>query len=249
MSWLKARSQRLASDARCERRASSDRHHPTSFRVAPRSTAATLVLGVGAGSAAAPGAWAMRQLVDTLAGPQPDRGEVLVLVALFSGAAIVTGASSYLAGIATTRTRARVRLHCEVAIAARTSAIPGLGYLDDHVRLDCLHRARRGAQEAPPLASDILIELLSSITTVMTFAAALAIAWPWMLAAVVATAVPAALVQRRMMQRAIDAADQATAAFRWADYYSEIQVLAPVRLASCARTRPRRHVGPTPVAP
>ena len=63
---------------------------------------------------------------------------------------------------------------------------------------------------------------MAAITGIAAFVFVLARSWPWMLAALFATAVPVALVQRRLSRQMVRTTERAVASYRWSDYYAAL---------------------------
>ena len=188
----------------------------------PVTAVATVGLGVVSGVAAAPAAWLTQQLIDLLGRPKSSAVEV---VALACGAALLTGlgtGAAYVAGIPAARLSARVRIETETRLAAACARFVGTQMLDDPDRQDQLHLAQRGAHEAPSLVTNSAMSWFSAVSGIVAFLAVLYTRWPAMLVAVLVTAVPIALVQRRISRRAVAVAETATTSYRWRDYYSDL---------------------------
>jgi ATP-binding cassette subfamily B protein len=196
------------------------------FRVVPGPTWICVVLGLVTGAAAAPAGWIAGRLVDDLTSARGDgagAGHIALLI-VGQGAVTLAGAlAAYGAGIAAMQTKGRLRVHCEVELAEQMARRTDVAHLHDPEVLDQLHLARRAAHEAPGVVIELLVQVLSSMMTVVTFAWVMALTWPWMLIALAGTALPAAILQRRMMHRAVVVAETASAGYRWADYYAELQ--------------------------
>ena len=191
-------------------------------RVGPLAGLATLVLGILSGAASAPAAWLTKHLVDDLV-----RSEVRtsVVVLLAAGAMLLTGAGTamaYLAGIPAARLEAGVQLETERELAAACGRRVGTRFLDDPGQQDRLLLAQRGAHETPGLVTNSATELFSSAAGIMAYAVVLYTSWPWMLAALLATAVPIALIQRRVSRRMLATAEWAAGSYRWRDYYTAL---------------------------
>ncbi|WP_418059908.1 ATP-binding cassette domain-containing protein [Pimelobacter simplex] len=197
-----------------------------SFRVAPVPTSVCVALGLLTGAAAAPAGWIASRLVDDLTAAQRTgaSSEHIVLLIVAQGVITLAGVlGAYGAGAAAVQAKGRLRIHCEVELAEQVARHPGVEHLHDPAALDQLHLARRAAHEAPGVVIELLVQVLSSTMTVVTFAVVVALSWPWMLVALAGTAVPAAILQRRMMHRAVVVAEESSAGYRWADYYAELQ--------------------------
>jgi ATP-binding cassette subfamily B protein len=191
-------------------------------RVGPLAGLATLMLGILSGAASAPAAWLTKHLVDDLV--QSDvRTSVVVLLA--AGAMLLIGAGTamaYLAGIPAARLEASVQLETERELAAACARRVGTRFLDDPGRQDRLLLAQRGAHETPGLLTSSATELASSAAGITAYIAVLYTSWPWMLAALVATAVPIALIQCRISRRMLATAEWAAGSYRWRDYYTAL---------------------------
>jgi ATP-binding cassette subfamily B protein len=193
-------------------------------RVSPRAAIGTAVLGVLSGLAAAPASWLVKVLIDDLT-RTTSRPSALVVGLLAGTSALLAGlavAAAYASGIACNRLEALVQIETETTLAEACSRFVGTSFLDDPDQHDRLNLAQRGAHEAPGLVTTSVVEFVSSIAMISTYAVVLWLAWPLMLVAMLATAVPAALIQRNMSLRAVAVARAATASYRWRDYYAQL---------------------------
>ena len=138
---------------------------------------------------------------------------------MFTAAA---GSLSYAAGIFAVRLEARARIETETDLAAACARHVGTAHLEDPAQQDRLHLAQRGAHDAPSLLADSSVTIVSSLSSVVSYAVALWLTWPGMLAALFVAAVPMGLLQRRMSSRAILVAERATESYRWRDYYANL---------------------------
>lgn len=134
----------------------------------------------------------------------------------------VAGSLSYAAGIFAVRLEARVRIETETDLAAACARPVGTVHLEDPVQQDRLYLAKRGAHDAPSLLADSSVTIVSSLSSVVSYAVALWLTWPGMLLALFLAAVPMGLLQRRMSSRAILVAERATESYRWRDYYTNL---------------------------
>ncbi len=191
-------------------------------RAAPAAAPAGVVLGVCSGATAAPAAWLTQRLVDELSAGGAAAGQVALLA---GGAALLAGAGRaalHLTGIADAVVEARVRVDTARTLASACGRPAGTGFLDDPAEQDRLLMAARGAHEAPVTLVDSVTTAVAAVTGIATFVVVLARSWPWMLAALFATAVPVALVQRRLGRQMVRTTERAVASYRWSDYYAAL---------------------------
>ena len=181
-----------------------------------------MVLGVCSGATAAPAAWLTQRLVDELSAGGAPPGQVALLA---GGAALLAGAGRaalHLTGIADAKVEARVRVDTARTLASACGRPVGTGFLDDPAEQDRMLMAARGAHEAPVMLADSVTTAVAAITGIAAFVFVLARSWPWMLAALLATAVPVALVQRRLSRQMVRTTERAVASYRWSDYYAAL---------------------------
>lgn len=189
-------------------------------RVAPGPALATIMLGACSGAASAPAAWLTKRLIDHLV-HRAVSSTVIVLLA--GGALLLAGAgiaAAYLAGIPAATLEARIQIETEQELAAACARHVGTRFLDDPRQQDRLLLAQRGAHETPGLVTSTVTELCSSVTGILAFVVVLYTSWPAMLLALLATAVPIAVIQRRISRRTLATAEWAAASYRWRDYYT-----------------------------
>jgi ATP-binding cassette subfamily B protein len=72
------------------------------------------------------------------------------------------------------------------------------------------------------LVTNSAMEWFSSVSGITAYVVVLYTVWPGMLAALLATAIPIAIIQRRVSRRAVTVAEGATESYRWRDYYSTL---------------------------
>ena len=191
-------------------------------RVAPGAAVAGLVLGAASGATAAPAAWLTRRLVDELAAGGARAAQVGLLAA---SAALLAGAGRaavYLGAIPDATVEARVRVETSRALALASGRPAGTAFLEDPAAQDRLLLATRGAHEAPVQLIDSVSTVLGAVTGIATFVVVLAASWPWMLAALFATAAPIALVQRRLSRQMFRTTERVVGSYRWSDYYAAL---------------------------
>jgi ATP-binding cassette, subfamily B, bacterial len=188
----------------------------------PLAVIATIGLGVVSGVAGAPAAWLTQELIDTLS---RAGSSTIAVAALAGGAAILAGLGScaaYLAGIPGVHLAAKVQIETESRLAAACARFVGTHILDDPEKQNQLHLAQRGAHDAPMLVTSSAMEWFSSVSSILAYVVVLYAVWPAMLVAVLMTAIPIAVIQRRVSRRAVAVAEAATSSYRWRDYYSAL---------------------------
>ena len=194
------------------------------FRVSPLTFFAIVLLGVVGGSVLAPATIAAKSLINELTSPQ--RGQhitVIVLLAITaSGLTALGSAAIYLAGIPAYRLAAQVQLETETQLATACGRFPGVEPLEDATVQDRMSLAQRGAHEAPELVTSTITQFLTTSSRIVTFVGAVWSAFPPMVIALLLSAVPLALLQRRIQQRSIYYNEQANVAYRWRDYFSQL---------------------------
>jgi ATP-binding cassette subfamily B protein len=191
-------------------------------RAGPVAGPLLLVLGTVAGLASAPAAWFLKNLVDRLSDPGGAAPPVLVLAAaamLLTGVGQVAG---YLASLPAGRLEVALQVRTERGLAEACARRTGTAFLDDPVEQDRLLLARRGAHEAPRLITDAATDTVSSTAGILAYVVLLWTSWPWMLAALAATTIPIAAIQRRISRRMLATTELAVTAYRWRDYYAEL---------------------------
>ena len=82
--------------------------------------------------------------------------------------------------------------------------------------------AARGAHEAPVMLADSVTTVLRRDHRHRRVRLRAGRSWPWMLAALFATAAPVALVQRRLSRQMVRTTERAVASYRWSDYYAAL---------------------------
>ena len=173
------------------------------WTAAPRQLAAVLALTVIEGAIPVAGAWATKVLLDELTG-DASRGVLIACVAalVVSGVLVnvVNAGQLYLQGV----------LHREIRLAVRTrlfrrlNGYPGLAQFEDPDTLDRIRLAEQAGDTAPEEAIGAGIHLTQAAVTATGFVATLFVLCPWLVAVVVAAAVPTAWLQLRLARLRAD---------------------------------------------
>lgn len=193
------------------------------WSASPRCFVASAVLALLSGVASVPAAWATKLLVNDLVHRDSSSlARVAVEAASAALLAMAGVALSFAAGIATTWLTSRVQIRTQSALAAACALPAGTAFLDSPAEQDRIRLAQGGAHEAPQGVLDTVVRTVGGAGAIVGYAVVLLISWPWMLLAMLATAVPLALIHHRMTQRTIAVSRAAIQSYRWSEYYRDL---------------------------
>jgi ATP-binding cassette subfamily B protein len=167
------------------------------WTASPRQLVAVLVLTIIDGAVPVVAAWATKVLLDELTGDK-SRGVLIGCVAALVGSGVVLKVAQagqvYLQGVL----HRNVRLVVRTRLFRRINAYPGLAQFEDPDLLDRIRLAEQAGDTAPEEATRAGIQLTQTAVTSAGFVATLLVLCPWLVAVVVAAAVPAAWLQLRL---------------------------------------------------
>jgi ATP-binding cassette subfamily B protein len=188
------------------------------------SFAVIVLAGILAGSVLAPAAVLTKHLVNDLSDDQA-RQHVATLVLWAVLITVLTTLATVvhsLAGIPAYRLAGRLRVVTETELARACARFPGTEVLDDAALQDRLGLAREGAHDGPSAVASTIVGIFSSVSQVGAFVGVLWATSPAMLAVLLATVIPLVLLRRATVTRSIRYAEQASTAYRWRDYFTEL---------------------------
>lgn len=166
---------------------------------APAGCAGLLGLAVLGGLLPVLAAWNLKVLLDQLAaGPDADRGRMVVAGVVMAGCGLVGGLLPAFEAYLQSVVRRAMELTVTDRLFRRITAYVGLRRFEDPAFLDRLRLADESGKEVPEQLVRALIALVRGGTLAAGFVVALAVVWPWILLPLAVAAVLVTVLQLRL---------------------------------------------------
>ena len=191
---------------------------------APAATIGLVISSAFSGALVAPAAWLSKLVVDALGNPSEKVSHLTLLAAAASLVAAAVGGIAYLGGWFAATLEGRLEQTVRYRLTEAVCRVDELAFFDDQDVNTLLVRARAASVEAPMSLVGGASTIASGLGTFVTMALVLWSAWPWMFLLILASAIPMALVQRRMSYVALGSMQTSALERDWAQYFERLAI-------------------------